>query len=382
MNTSEIKTMTISVKPSLVAVVLVRAGLTMNFCRLQAGVGIGRVSAVRSQRARAHFGFTLVELLVVIAIIGILVALLLPAVQAAREAARRTSCQNNLKQHGIALLEYHDARGTFPAGAWLDLSAGVKVLTNANVSLLPYFEEGTLESKWDPKLPYWDQSVTVLEAPMPLFTCPSNGFQAVTDPLFDMLGIPAGTQLATGDYAYSKGANDAWCVEEYPADEIGVFTLTLVEKHPVSIRQITDGTSHTFAIGEAAGGESWPMCRKPGCQQPEGHTFANMPWMVGNLGNDAIADSGYVAASIFAATIDPLNKRPVTSSIVSEAAILDCRNSQHGGPHSTSNFRSDHLGGVEFLFCDGSVRFESETTEMTVYRGLSTIAGEELATVP
>ena len=337
-----------------------------------------------SKEARTRSGFTLVELLVVISIIGVLVALLLPAVQAAREAARRSICENNLKQFGIAILNHHNARRMFPAGAWIRMEAtGPKILNNANVALLPYFEEGVVESQWKRDLQYWEQSASILETPIALFTCPSNGFQVVTDPLFDSLGVPVGTQLATTDYAYSKGVNDAWCLGDYPLEERGVFTLLLEGKQqPVAIREITDGTSHTLAMGEAAGGENWPMCRKPGCTEAEGHTFANMPWMIGNLGNDSIADGGYVAASIFAATIDPLNKRPVTSSIVNEPSIFDCRSSIHGGPHSTSNFRSDHSGGAQFLFCDGSVHFLSESTEIPLYRALSTYAGDETAEIP
>lgn len=339
---------------------------------------------MRISRFYMHKAFTLVELLVVIAIIGVLVALLLPAIQAAREAARRTSCQSNLRQFGIALLSYHDARRTFPAGAWLRLGAsGPEILANANVSLLPYFEQGNLLPLWNHELSYWQQSRTILETPIPLFSCPSNGFQVVADPVYDSLGAPAGVQLATSDYAYSKGVNDAWCLGEYPAEERGVFTIVHQgEQVPVASKQIVDGTSHTFAMGEAAGGEHWPMCRKPGCGSPEGHTFANTPWMAGNLGSDAIADNGYVAASIFAATIEPLNKRPVTSSIVDEAAVFDCRSSLNGGPHSTSNFRSDHPGGGQFLLCDGSVHMLSDEIDLTLYRALSTYAGEELARIP
>jgi prepilin-type N-terminal cleavage/methylation domain-containing protein len=96
---------------------------------------------------RALGAFTLVELLVVIAIIGILIALLLPAIQASREAARRASCVNNLKQYGVALHNYHGVHNMFPPGALLKTKA-TDVYANAHASLLPYFEETSLHDLW------------------------------------------------------------------------------------------------------------------------------------------------------------------------------------------------------------------------------------------
>jgi prepilin-type N-terminal cleavage/methylation domain-containing protein/prepilin-type processing-associated H-X9-DG protein len=330
-------------------------------------------------------GFTLVELLVVIAIIGILVALLLPAIQAAREAARRSSCQNNLKQLGIALLLHHDAHRAFPAGARMKLGPmGPEVLANANIAILPFLEEQAVARQWKYDLQYWEQSVSTLETPVEVFICPSNGSQAVVDPLFDSLGVSPGTALATTDYAYSRGVTNAWCVSnEYPLTETGVFHIVAEGyARPTTIQQITDGTSHTIAMGEAAGGEHWPVCRQHGCLEPEGRLHADSPWMVGNLSNDALADAGFVYTGIYACTMEPMNKRPVTGVIVEESAIFDCRSSADGGPHSTANFRGDHPGALNFLFCDGGVRALNETVDMQLYRALSTIAGQELAATP
>lgn len=326
--------------------------------------------------------FTLVELLVVIAIIGVLVALLLPAVQAAREAARRSSCQNNLKQFGLALLNHEAALGYVPPGSRMKLGAtGPEIGANANVALLPYLEQAAISAQWKRDESYWEQEPIVLATPVPLFTCPSNDAQTISDQAFEDVGVPPGLRLATTDYAYSRGATDAWCVNNgYPPHENGLFHIVGENFSEVtSLKQVTDGTSHTFAMGEAAGGEEWTVCTRPQCTTPEGRSRADVPWMVGNLSTADIAATGYPFTGIYATTIERLNKRPVTSTLVDNAGIMDCRSSVDGGPHATSNFRSDHASGGFFLHCDGTVRFIEESIEAAVYRGLSTIAGDEIA---
>jgi prepilin-type N-terminal cleavage/methylation domain-containing protein len=329
---------------------------------------------------RQRVGFTLVELLVVIAIISALVALLLPAVQASREAARRSSCQNNLKQFGLALLNHEAALGYVPPGARMKLGAlGPEIGANANVALLPFLEQAAIAARWDGARSYWEQDPILLATPVALFTCPSNDAQTVSDQAFEEIGVPAGLRLATTDYAYSRGATDAWCVSnEYPPQENGLFHIVGTGFATVTtLQQISDGTSCTLAMGEAAGGEGREVCTLPGCSQAEGRSRADVPWMVGNLSTAEIAAGGYPFTGIYGTTIESLNKRPVTSTLVDNAGIFDCRSSANGGPHATSNFRSDHAGGGLFLFCDGGVRVIAETIEPAIYRGLSTIAGDE-----
>jgi prepilin-type N-terminal cleavage/methylation domain-containing protein len=333
---------------------------------------------------RRHPAFTLVELLVVIAIIGVLVAMLLPAVQAAREAARRSSCQNNLKQFGLALLNHEATLGYVPPGARMKLgAAGPQIGANANVALLPFLEQAAIGSRWNHDCSYWQQDPVVLATPVPLFTCPSNDAQTISDQAFEDVGVPVGLRLATTDYAYCRGATDAWCVSnEYPPHENGLFHIVGDGFAKVTtLRQISDGTSQTFAMGEAAGGEQWTVCTRPGCTTAEGRSRGDVPWMVGNLSTAEIAASGYPFTAIYGTTIEPLNKRPVTSTLVDNAGIFDCRSSADGGPHATSNFRSDHAGGGYFLHCDGAVRFIEESLAAVIYRSLSTIAGDE-ATAP
>lgn len=124
-------------------------------------------SRLRNRSASRGTGFTLVELLVVIAIIGILVALLLPAIQAAREAARRNSCANNLRQFGIALQNHASAKHSFPPGMEIEFTAtGINFFANANTFLLPYLEETAVTSRYNFEKPYWEQEVELVKIPM------------------------------------------------------------------------------------------------------------------------------------------------------------------------------------------------------------------------
>ena len=124
-------------------------------------------------------GFTLVELLVVIAIIGILIAMLLPAVQSVREAARRTRCMNNLKQIGLATLTYHDAIGTFPPGRISDSNQVIPVLAVRGpeswfVRILPFMEQQSLFSQWDLTLDYEMQTEAANSTPISTLLCSSR----------------------------------------------------------------------------------------------------------------------------------------------------------------------------------------------------------------
>ena len=124
-----------------------------------------------SQRTRA---FTLVELLIVIGIIAILIALLLPTIFAAREAARLTQCRNNLKQIGIALHNYHEVYNTLPPGYRFKSRSATEAVGTLNVSLLPYLEQANLKNLIDPTVPWYLLSPDLARQTVPVFRCPSD----------------------------------------------------------------------------------------------------------------------------------------------------------------------------------------------------------------
>ncbi len=371
--------------------------------------------------------FTLVELLVVIAIIGILVALLLPAIQAAREAARRASCTNNLKQFGIALHNYHDTLKTFPPGAVNDQQNPIDIYSSPHSMLMPYLEEQGLVGLYNTDRNWMEQRPEVVATAVPTFVCPSSGGQnPYLDNFLSDIFVSAGVgndyrELGVTNYAFCKGVTDAWCVFEdgrrpgpplVPVSERGMFDF----HWGVSARRVTDGLSKTIAMGEAAHGPAWLLCNaKPGDSIWTG-TFPNFvyentrtyvaapnqygqltiawqPW-VGTLPSfKQLGGLGFYWANTMSCTLEPMNKWPVTHSLADESHLEDCRKSQRsapgtrgkttqGGFHVSSNYRSDHTAGCNFLFADGSVHFLQEDIELLLYQQLSTCMGNELISIP
>jgi prepilin-type N-terminal cleavage/methylation domain-containing protein/prepilin-type processing-associated H-X9-DG protein len=331
------------------------------------------------QAAGRRSAFTLIELLVVIGIISVLVALLLPAVQAAREAARRAQCKNNLKQLGLAMHNYHEACNTFPPGYRFLAGSPIDALGTPMYCLLPYLDQVNLQQTIDPTTPWFLLSPQLAQQTVPLFLCPSDAaLNPTTYPLVQALNLPVGGTFANSSYGFSMGISDSLSFgpglgARPVTPRSGVFAF----HSKTRMADIIDGSSNTFCIGEAASG--LPLCNGIGCTDAIPGATSAQGWLIGGAGIEFLYVNGFRYGGGWISTVEPLNKLPVTDSFykLSGNAFLDNRASFEGGPHWVSNARSFHTGGAHFLFCDGSVRMLSKSIDMNAYKALSTIQGGE-----
>lgn len=316
-----------------------------------------RKQPVRWRRGRLRRpAFTLIELLVVIAIIAVLVALLLPAVQQAREAARRVQCTNHLKQIGLALHNYHDSHRSFPVGAFwrYDPETGHGFL----VALMPHLE---LNNAYE----QLDLNVSQIEAPnrsiakqvISLFQCPSDTRE--TDPYPGPFpGAPNFVaDWPTRNYVGVTGAGRNGRVVDLEDDHCGDY-FTDGMFYPRSrrrFRDIRDGTSQTLAVGEHTyqkrnwlkGAYYWQNPQTKVCIS----SAKNMRWTIN-------ADRDEVGYYVF----DP----DAPSGALQTILFNDLW------------FSSRHPGGANFLFADGSVHFVGETIDFGTLQDLATVAGQEV----
>jgi len=303
-------------------------------------------------KTRNRRGFTLVELLVVIAIIGILIALLLPAVQAAREAARRMQCANNLVQLGIALQSYESAHETLPPGTVNAtgpiLSKPVGYHMSWLVQILPYVEEGNTFKHIDFSVGVYDKkNAPVRGVEIRLLCCPSDWAPSATN------------GAAITNYAGCHHDREA----PIDADNNGVLFLN----SRIRSRDIPDGTTHTIFVGEKL------IDLDLGWMSGTRATLRN----TGGVPNQAVpgvgvAWSGGVSGAQDAQLEEAPEDEPETPRAKAEAAAAEAANLAVGG------FSSAHPGGANFLFGDGSVRFISENIAPSLYRQLGSRADGKL----
>jgi prepilin-type N-terminal cleavage/methylation domain-containing protein len=333
-------------------------------------------------------GFTLVELLVVIAIIGVLVALLLPAIQAAREAARRSQCTNNLRQLGIALQNYHSASNKFPPG---DL--GYRVPGNIPVTrapnkpptdpdfipftphlvfMLPYLEESARFNLYDRKLD-WDRQLepvlAQLSGPLPTYQCPSDERQIMEA----TTGGPTGSvnfRDHKGNYGVSWGSFAF--LDQYDQTITGApsnLNAFTAEDHyraafgtgwGAKIGQITDGTSNTLAMME--------MIQAPSVEGQVDRRARIWNHISGTYQISTQLQPNAEGRDRTVCVDRPEMDLPCTNSAVENTAFISSR--------------SRHPGGVHAVMCDGSAHSITDDVDLLVWKSLSSIDGGEPVQLP
>jgi prepilin-type N-terminal cleavage/methylation domain-containing protein/prepilin-type processing-associated H-X9-DG protein len=316
---------------------------------------------------RSAGGLTLVELLVVIAIIGVLVALLLPAVQAAREAARRATCLNNIRQLALAAQNYHTTNAHFPEGLIAVDGDGGNFAggTNHWVEVLPHLEEANLKTNWD----YADYRKNIAGANEALSAQLISVLLCPSDPLPSPrhhLEVGSPWEWMNGVYALSSyGGNAGTRSFGYPGipqSEDGV----LFTRSRVRMAQVTDGASHTLLFGERSH-EDQEYDRLTAELDPNFGPLAG--WGAWAAATHEISSQGDVLLS----SIVPINYRVPPGS---------GSNNWDWEDHRLSAFGSGHPGGANFALADGSARFVADDLPLKELQALSTRAGEEVAQLP
>lgn len=341
----------------------------------------------RAARLRDIRGFTLVELLVVIAIIGILVALLLPAIQAARESARRSQCQNNLKQLGLAVLNFESAQKHFPSGGWgyrwapdPDHGIGVEQPGSGLYSILPFHEEQALFDlgKGLPVAQKMTANKQRLQTPLKVWVCPTRRSPiaypntSTIDFVLKPYGSDTLTSVVKSDYAFNAGSvtsvlfgagpnlgpsTNPWQEGDsgygFPvASQIKLVTGIIFAHQTYRISQITDGTTSTYLIGE---------------KSVDATRYIDPGSDGGGLGDDQGALVSDERDSVRYAVYDVVDPEK------SLYPMQDVPNPQLLTPPKdiTLRFGGAHSGGLMMAFCDGSVHTVSFSIDYRVHSYLA-----------
>jgi len=329
-----------------------------------------------------HHAFTLIELLVVIAIIGVLVALILPAVQQAREAARRTKCLNNLKQMGAALHSYHSSHRTFPSGFISTLADPNWSYQTGNTRsfpdelgpgwsffalLLPYLEQENLHNRIDFNLPITAaENAEARRTSVDLFLCPSDTsgrlIQVATcgSPPVETNSPTALTDAAVCSYVGCLGGGNS-VDPNYGAYEQQPFNGVFHRNSRIQSSDILDGLSHTIGIGER-------MSR-----------IAESTWVGVVPRQNVVYNQSNPPHPQYNPPADPPCHKwrpPIT------AILVHARSGVPNGPTSSpSSFHGPHPAGCNFVLMDGSTRVITDDVGLPMFRALCTRNGGEITTI-
>ena len=307
-------------------------------------------------------GFTLIELLVVISIIGLLIAILIPAVQAAREAARSTQCGNNLRQIGLALASYESAHKKYPTG-----SNGASF--SAHTMLLPYLEQAALYNSLNFQLSFFSDSLNEYVSPnstsslnrISQFLCPSDSSSQ---------GIGLNNYAWNGGFGYVElGGGPRSVFNGFMTD------ATSDSRYSIGVNDISDGTSQTLAMSE------WVIGAR-GLEEPKAVVLKTKPFLKTSEFEDFVSECAQLnpalaQVSYWAKQADWISGY-YGHTIMNSDLMINKHSCSNGNYACAWTAGSWHSAGANGLFVDGHAAFLSESLTLPIWRSLSTRSGQEL----